>query len=310
MANPIPGTVIPSGTLVTPGGPQGVAGPIGPTGPTGAQGTVLGPVVNLSASYTATASDSGKYFIFNGGTWNLQLPAAAAGLFYHVRNDMGLTAASTGGIVTILPASGGPTIDGAGSLALLAQQSCTLINDGTNWRSFGRQREVLIGGLTFTNVANAIFILPDGYTEFELTFSELEAVSAGPNMQCQISTDHGNTWLSGSTAYYGTYAYPSTATAWGTASYSYSAWYWTHWIENAAIRHSVAVKFHPGNANEDPTFLGHSGAIYQPSGGYCGQFLLSGFYNAQGPRANALNLFTSSGNFARVTVLVKGRVMV
>lgn len=260
------------------------------------------PYITKTAAYTLIPADSGKYIICSGGSWTLTLPVPVAGLTYRLRNDMGIT--GTVGAITLQPTGG--TIDGAVSLSLLAQQECTLISDGTNWRTFGRNREVILGTLTVANVPAFSLILPDGYSEFELSFSQLYTSSAMPNMQCQISTNQGSTWLTAAN-YWGTYLYSSTTSALATSSYSsLTAWYVTHYIENAAARHYLRMKILPGDGIQYPEFMATS-TQYQMTVGYSSQFVLGGWYNGGG-HANALQFLLSAGNFTKAAVRVKGIV--
>src|SRR5436309_10730564 len=116
-----------------------------------AQAAIPG-ILYKSAAYTVLAADQNKYIICSGVSWTLTLPAAAAGLCYNLRNDMGITGVT--GTITIQPPSG--TIDGVASLALLPQQECTIVCDGSGWRSFGLKREIILGVQDITvSTANA-----------------------------------------------------------------------------------------------------------------------------------------------------------
>src|SRR6516164_10955028 len=179
MATPgiaVPGTNVPSGSGVSPGGAQGVQGLQGIAAITG--------FMSKTSAYTLTAADSSKYVICSGGSWTLTLPAPAAGLNYRVRNDMGIT--GTTGTITIQPAGG--TIDGLASIPLLAQQEATIISDGTNWRTFGLKREVILGTQDITSAqANGVVLLPAGYRLFQLDFSYQQVSGADAGFYAQLS---------------------------------------------------------------------------------------------------------------------------
>jgi microcystin-dependent protein len=259
--------------------------------------------VTKTGAYTLTAADSNKYIICSNGFWTLTLPAPVAGMTYRLRNDQGISGVT--GTITLQPTGG--TIDGQATLALLPQQECTLFTDGTNWRTFELKREVILGSLTVANVASFSLLLPVGYSEFELSFSQFYSSASMPNMQGQVSQDGGNTWLT-TANYWGTYMYPSSTTALATSSYAnLTAWYVTHYIENANPRHFLRMHLLPGDSSlQMPEFTATS-TMYQMTAGYCAQFVLGGWFNVYG-RINALQFLLSAGNFTKMTVRVKGIV--
>jgi hypothetical protein len=153
--------------------------------------------VTKSAAYTLTTADSGKYVICSGGSWTLTLPTPVAGLNYQLRNDMGIS--GTIGTITLSPTGG--TIDGLASIPLLPQQECTIITDGTNWRTFGLKREVILGTQDITSsTASGSVLLPVGYRYFELQFTGFNPVTNDDTLSCQFSTNGGSTWIT--TGYY------------------------------------------------------------------------------------------------------------
>jgi hypothetical protein len=145
-----------------------------------------------TAAYTLTAADSGKYVICSGGSWSLTLPAPAVGLSYRLRNDAGIS--GTIGAITVLPTGG--TIDGLTSISLLPQQECTLITDGTNWRTFGLRREVILGTQDITSsTVNGTVLLPVGYRYFEFNWEGLVPVTTPNYLSFQLSINGGSSWL-------------------------------------------------------------------------------------------------------------------
>src|SRR6516164_617582 len=155
-------------------------------------GAVVNGFISKTAAYTLTSADSGKYVICSGGSWTLTLPAPAAGLSFSVRNDMGIS--GTTGTITI--ATNGGTIDGLASILLLPQQEATIISDGTNWRSFGLKREVIIGTQDLsTSTPSQTILLPVGYRFFELMLCQIATDTDGAYLAFQLSADGGMTWL-------------------------------------------------------------------------------------------------------------------
>jgi len=251
-----------------------------------------------SAAYTITSADVGKYFLCTGSGWTLTLPAAAPNLFYRVRNDQGIV---LNGAITIA-AQAGSTIDGSASIQILCGQQCDIITDGTNWRTCGLHREVVIGILNPSAVASLIINLPAGYAYFELEINKLSCNTGTPNLQMQCSTD-GSTFIT--TGYYGMYWYNSASTAVSVGTYNNaSSLYVTHWLESAA-RHMVNHRIFPGDAGSYLHFSGQSGGMFSTNS-WVGAFTLSGFTTNAG-RMAAIQLVISAGTFSG-QVILKGIV--
>jgi len=295
MANPIavPGTVVASGSAVSPGGAQGVQGIQG-----------VAPTIGFltkTAAYTVLSTDSAQYIICSGGSWTLTLPAPTLGFYLEVRNDMGIS--GTTGTITIQPTGG--TIDGLASLALLPQQECKLRCDGTNWRTFGLKREVILGTQDISSsTASAFVLLPVGYRSFELDFESFSPVTADGQLLAQISFDGGSTWLTGTNYYFGI-LYNSSATA--VANFqSVNA---TSFTLGGAVNGGAGrarVKITPGTAARNPSISSDSG-FWTNTTPLETNYKMSGFYSAAGI-ANALKYYVTSGNIAQSSLTVKGVV--
>jgi hypothetical protein len=290
---PSPGTVVPAGSLITPSGGQGAQGPPGPTGPNNS-----GPFILKSAAYIIQAADVGAYFICSGGSWTLTLPAPASAFWFRVRNDMGIT--GTTGTITLTPPSG--TIDGAASLALLPGQNCTVICDGTNWRTFGLQREVVLGTQDITTaVANAVILLPAGYRYFELEFNGFIPSVTPASLNGALSTDGGTTWLAAS-YYWGT-IYNTSTTAVAFADYESNAGPFLIGLYTVSSYSAAKMILFPGSTTANPTWtidsLGWSSNV--------SKYQTGGFYNAL-VRVNALKYQATSGNINQCALTVKGIV--
>jgi hypothetical protein len=90
----------------------------------------------FSTDYTTGPSDRAKALTWTGGSGTLTLPSASTltdNWYAHAKN-------AGSGTLTISPASG--QIDGAVSLALSPNDSCTLVHDGTDFFTIGRGRTV------------------------------------------------------------------------------------------------------------------------------------------------------------------------
>jgi len=170
---------------------------------------VLNTFVSLTAATTLTSADTNKLLICSGGSWTLTLPAAANGLAHRLRNDMGIS--GTTGTITVTPPTG--TIDGVATLKLLPQQECTILCDGTNWRTFGLKREVILGTQDITSsTANSIVLLPVGYRYFELEFDNFLPTTNPDYLQGQLSNNGGSSFPAAG-CYHGVLYNPSATTA-------------------------------------------------------------------------------------------------
>jgi hypothetical protein len=299
----VPGTVVPSASLISPGGSQGIQGLTGP------QGIPWQGFIAKTAAYTLTTGDNGKYVICSGGSWTLTLPAPAIGLAFQLRNDMGIVYGSVTGTITIAPTGG--TIDGAASLALLPQQECTVFTDGTNWRTFGLKRIVVLGTQDITVAApSAQFLLPLGYRMFELEFDAIMG-SAFTGFNAVFSMDGGATWAN-TGQYYWVYGLNSNQTTWvasGSSSQNYALF---GFLAIVASYCKVHVKLFPGSPNAgagggvlNPGYIAEAGD-YQSGAGGPQRTVLYGSANLL--RINALQYYAGSGNITNSCLTVKGIV--
>jgi hypothetical protein len=299
----IPGTVIPSGNLVSPGGGQGIQGLQGIQGVQGPQGIPWQGFMTKTAAYTLTTVDSAKYVICSGGSWTLTLPAPALGLAFQVRNDMGI--AGTTGTITLQPTGG--TIDGAASIALLPQQECTVITDGTNWRTFGLKREVILGTQDITTAqASGTILLPVGYRYFELNFENVQASVDNSNFCAQFSTDGGATWQTAASYWYSS-IYNGNATALATSPAATGVAYLGFSVGTNAI-FQAQVKLNPSRAAVvAPSWLSDA-TTWTNALGYQTRSLLGGFLTGAPAPINALRYFMNTGNIVQSFLTVKGVV--
>jgi hypothetical protein len=145
-----------------------------------------------SAAYTVIATDRYKHFVLTG-TDTLTLTAAATlgdGFIFYTRND-------GTGVWTIDPNSA-ETIDGAAALDLLPGDSCAVICDGANWRTFGLQSRWRQVGATTTIAAPVATVdftaLPDGAREAMLVCDDLSHNDgSGQTMTVAVRTG-ASTW--------------------------------------------------------------------------------------------------------------------
>jgi hypothetical protein len=284
----VPGSVVAIGSQASPAGPQGIQGP-----------AIVNAFVTKSAAYTLTSADSGKYFICSGGSWTLTLPAPAAGLVFQVRNDMGIS--GTIGTITLSPTGG--TIDGLASIALLPGQECTVITDGTNWRTFGKQRMVILGTQdTIAASNNIVVLLPAGYRLFILDFTNLIG-SAEAALTGVFSADGGSTYLT--TNYYYEYLFNNAATT-AAAGQLVAGASMSMGSMSTALGAQTQLKIYPGSSTSRPSWQLQN-AYYSTAGSLITEFIMGGFL-ASNQLVNALKYSAASGTINNSFLTVKGVV--
>jgi hypothetical protein len=246
----------------------------------------------LSAAYTVVVSDLGKYFIGSGGSWTLTLPTPANGFFIRVRNDQGIV--GTTGTITLTPPSG--TIDGLASQLLLAGQDCMIISDGTNWRTFGRQRKVVLGTVDLSGVgpSGSVILLPPGYTFFKVTMTDLVSSVASGGTVAQISVDGGNTWIAANYYMQGNVNNGAATIITSNFGSPLTSFYITSNLYNARTDPGIVDGvLYPGDSNNG---FAWKGTYTGWSTSFQVVWTYSAFYNAAAiGRVNALKIFTGSG---------------
>jgi hypothetical protein len=286
----VPGSVVAIGSQASPAGPQGIQGP-----------AIVNAFVTKSAAYTLTSADSGKYVICSGGSWTLTLPAPASGLVFQVRNDMGIS--GTIGTITLSPTGG--TVDGLASIALLPQQECTVLTDGTNWRTFGLRREVILGTQDITSAtASVTILLPAGYRLFLLDLTGLAGSVDNQNMQMLLSSDGGSTFYSTANYYFEYFinsALTTLAASGGGLTYGYLGTIGTY--QNGSIQ----LKIYPGSSTQRATWQCQSDN-WASAGSFLQQALVGGSFNAATVIMNALKILPASGVINNMFLTVKGIV--
>jgi hypothetical protein len=215
----------------------------------------------------------------------------------------------TTGTITI--ATTGGTIDGLASIALLPQQEATIITDGTNWRTFGLKREVIIGTIdTVAPTTSVVVLLPVGYRYFELQVDQISIDADGNYLQFQLSNDGGTTWIATAGSYYDGAIYDNAATTTAYQSGSNNAALFASTQTTAAINANsgrTKLTLYPGAVGVVASWTMLSGG-YRSSDGRQHQYVSEGFFNAGTGIKNALKFFASAGNITRAFLTVKGIV--
>lgn len=110
-----------------------------------------------TAAYSVTTSDNGKLFAINGA-YTVTTPDSTA-----TSNGFTFAVAAISGTVTIDGYST-QTVDGSASVTLAAGESCFVLDDGSNWRTFGKTTTFTISDNSiiadkFVNVATGGYLL-------------------------------------------------------------------------------------------------------------------------------------------------------
>jgi hypothetical protein len=128
-----------------------------------------------SSNASVGATDRYKHFVLTS-TATLSLLAAATagdGFLFYVRND-------GTGIWTIDP-NGSETIDGLTTIKVYPGEGFALISDGSNWRSFGRDKGPILVSTTTIGVAVANVDFETGFDDTEFTRFQLVGEGVSPD---------------------------------------------------------------------------------------------------------------------------------
>jgi hypothetical protein len=262
--------------------------------------------VAKTAAYTLTTADSGKYILCSGNGWTLTLPAAQAGLVYYLRNDQGLVAAGT---ITVQPTSG--LIDGAASINLLPSQECTILSDGSNWRTFGLKREVILGTQDITSPqANGTVLLPVGFRVFELEWTNIIVANDNQHIAAYFSNNGGASWFTSAGYYYAAvYGLGTSGVAGGGINTGINFAYLGYWGSSIVGGYTIIrLTLNPGRANNYPTYLSQGGS-FSIGNNYANTDIHYGLCTVGYGPVNGLQYFSpASGNINQSFLTVKGIV--
>jgi len=162
-------------------------------------------VLAKSAAYTVQAADVGSFIACTGSFALTLLAASAAG------NGFAVEVKNAGaGVIALTPASG-DAIDGlsaSATLRIYPGECCTLLCDGTAWRTFGLSTgPVLLSSATLASSPTATFSRfdPARFLNYLFVFNNVLPSADNNYLLAAVSTDGGSTFKSGSTDY--TYGY-------------------------------------------------------------------------------------------------------
>jgi hypothetical protein len=159
-------------------------------------------------------ADLGNLLTFTGSaTATRTLPAVATvplGAGYLYRN------AGTAGAALVIDPTGAETIDGVASIALLPGEACEVFATAAGWESTGLQSRPIVRRQTASASATLDFVLPAGFSEFEVRWINLRPATDGAILALRTSTDSGATFAATASDY----EYTSEVTTPGTSAVS------------------------------------------------------------------------------------------
>lgn len=155
--------------------------------------------VNARSSNTIMAAgDKGALFVFTS-TFTQTLTAAAtlgSKWFCYVRND-------GTGVITLDPNSS-ETIDGATTMKMYPGEAFTIICDGSNFKTIGRQRgEVLLEAKTASASSSIDFTsyIDDGFDEYVIKMQDVLVATDSVGLWFRVSEDAGSNWQADASDY-------------------------------------------------------------------------------------------------------------
>lgn len=157
------------------------------------------PRATFTGSATETLADLGNLLTFTGSaTATRTLPAVATvplGASYLYRN------AGTVGAALVIDPNGAETVDGVSSIALLPGEACEVFCTAAGWESTGLQSRPIIRRQTASASAQIDFVLPAGFSRFEVDIYDLRPATDGASLVMRTSTDSGATFAAGGSDY-------------------------------------------------------------------------------------------------------------
>jgi hypothetical protein len=148
---------------------------------------------------TAGLSELGCLQTMTGSSaGTLNLPALATvppGAGYLVLNR------GTGGAWLTIDPSGSETINGATTLTLFAGESVEIFATSGGWLATGLPPVSLVRSQTSSAVAQIDFVLPAGFSDFQIRIADLRPATDGASLVLRTSTDGGATFAAGASDY-------------------------------------------------------------------------------------------------------------
>ncbi len=256
--------------------------------------------VSFTGNTTLTVANAGVLALFSGSTaTTLTLPAAAltpANASIQVING------GTAGAVLTIDGNASETINGALTLPLLAGETVELFNSGAAWVATGLPSLALVRRQTASASATIDFVLPSGFSQFELDWFDLVPASDGAALGLRTSTDSGASFAAGGTDYNSTAFSTLPATNSMTSSNTTTSSIILGPVidtANTAISMSGRARIYVGNGTR------WANVVAQGSNLDNGTALLSmwqsGGHRANTTQINAIRLLLSAGNITNGT---------
>lgn len=157
------------------------------------------PRLNVTGSGTEALVDLGSLVTFTGSsTATRTLPAAASvppwsGYLYMNQGSAGAA--------LILDGNGSETINGLTTLTLFGGESVEIFSTGSAWFATGLPPVSLVRSQTASASAQIDFVLPAGFTRFEVECFDLRPATDGASLVGRTSTDSGASFAAGASDY-------------------------------------------------------------------------------------------------------------
>jgi hypothetical protein len=259
------------------------------------------PRATFTGSATDVVADLGNIMTFTGSTNATRtLPALAlvplgAGYLY--------TNAGTSGATLTLDASGSETINGATTLTLMQGESVEIFASATGWFATGLPPLSLVRRQVANASATIDFVLPSGFSQFELDFFDVVPATDAAIMSLRTSADSGATFADGASDYNST----SLTTRTGTNSVRSDNVTSTAIVlgptldrVNTAISSTGRARIYVGNGSRWPNAVA-SGSCLDDGNSALLSMWQSGGHRANVTQINAIRLLMSTGNIASGT---------
>lgn len=256
-----------------------------------------GGVRYIATTDTLIPGDNGKLVVASGGaSFTLSLTSAAT-----LGNGWFVMLKALSPIIVTLAPTGGQLIDGLASIALAQGQECTLVCDGSGFRTVGLQNDIRILTTTASNVAAVDLTLPLGYERFTVILSNLLALAGGQDVMLRTSVDNGVSFAAGASDYAIGYEVPNGVANrfWGNNSGNASSIYQRATAGNPSFATVNIVKPRSGGVKTQVVSFGSGD---NSSVGYT-NVMFSGVRNAAEDN-NAVRIFAANGNISGSFTLI------
>ncbi len=258
------------------------------------------PRATFTGSATDVIADLGNIMTFTGSSNATRtLPALALvplGAGYLYTNN------GTSGATLTLDASGSETINGATTLTLMQGESVEIFASATGWFATGLPPLSLVRRQVASASAQIDFVLPSGFSQFELDFFDVVPATDGAALGLRTSTDSGASFAAGGTDYNSTAFSTLPATNSMTSSNTTTSSIILGPVidtANTAISMSGRARIYVGNGTRWANVVAQGSSL--DNGTALLSMWQSGGHRANATQINAIRLLLSTGNITAGT---------